>query len=102
VVDVRNGSCIECLPPESVVEVPCRVDARGAHPLDLEPPQACIRGLMQQVKAYEELAVEAAVTRSRRTSVMALTNHPLVADADLASALIDEVASVHGIEFGED
>jgi 6-phospho-beta-glucosidase len=102
VVNVRNQGTIACLPPECAVEVACRVDAKGAHPLPLDPPGSEIRGLMQHVKAYEELAVEAAVTKSRRAAILALCAHPLVADAELSEVLVGEIERNHGIRFSED
>ena len=102
VVNLRNAGTIACLPDDCVVEVPARIDARGAHPLPLDPPELEIRGLMQQVKAYEELAVQAAVGRRRRFAVLALVNHPLVADLELAAQLVDEIAAEHGIVFEEE
>ncbi len=99
VVNVRNGSTITALPPECVVEVACRVDADGAHPLPLQPPAPQIRGLMQHVKAYEELAVEAAANRSREQALLALVSHPLVGDPGLALSLLDEIAEEHGIAW---
>jgi 6-phospho-beta-glucosidase len=102
VVNVRNRDTIACLPPDCAVEVACRVGAFGAHPLPLHPPGPEIRGLMQHVKAYEELAVQAAVTRSRRTAILALCAHPLVADVELAEILVKEIENDHGIRFVED
>ena len=58
------------------------------------------RGLVQAVKAYETLAVEAAVTRSRRATILALLNHPLVGDLDVAEPLADEMFRAHGLNFG--
>lgn len=102
VVDTRNRGAIACLPDDCTVEVPCRVDAAGACPLPLDPPQPAIRGLMQHVKAYEELAVEAAVHRSRRLALLALVAHPLVADAELAVTLVDEICTDHAIQLDDD
>ncbi|MBN2494179.1 MAG: 6-phospho-beta-glucosidase [Deltaproteobacteria bacterium] len=99
VVNVRNAGAIEALPFDCAVELDCRVDAQGARPLPLAPPGPEIRGLMQHVKAYEELAVEAAVRQSRKHAILALLAHPLVADADLAVELTDEIARVHGLRF---
>lgn len=101
IVDARNGGAIACLPEDCVVEVPCAIGAGGANPLALDPPPPEIRGLLQHVKAYEELAVEAALTRSRRLALLALTAHPLVADVELACKLVDEISSRHGIVFGD-
>ena len=99
VVNIKNAATIPCLPPECVVEVACRVDASGAHPLPLAPPEPQIRGLMQHVKAYEELTVEAVAARSREKALLALVTHPLVADPDLALALLDEIATEHGVDW---
>lgn len=99
VVDTRNAGAIGCLPEEVVVEVPCRVDTQGARPLAQPPPPPEIRGLLQHVKAYEELAVEACVRRSRRYALLALVTHPLVADSELAVRLLDELAANYGIDF---
>lgn len=99
VVNVRNRSTVSALPPDCVVEVACRVDTDGAHPLPVEPPGPEIRGLMQHVKAYEELTVEAAANRSRDRALLALVSHPLVGDPDLALELLDEIASEHDIDW---
>lgn len=97
VVNVRNNTTILALPADCVVEVDCRVGKFGAQALPLAPPAPEIRGLMQHVKAYEELAVEAAVSRRREKAILALVSHPLVHDPDLALALVDEIEKVHGI-----
>ncbi len=63
VVDVRNAGALPGLPDDAVVEIPCTVDRAGAHPLpqrDLPPDMA---GLVAHCKAYERLAVEAALLR---------------------------------------
>jgi 6-phospho-beta-glucosidase len=87
VVDVRNGGALPDLPDEAVVEVPCRVDRAGAHPLPLAPLAPEMRGLVQAAKAYEELAVEAAISGDRRTALRALIANPLVG-ADVAEPLL--------------
>ena len=99
VLDVRNAGALDCLPDDCVVEVPCRVGAAGAVPLPAEPVPPQIAGLMQQVKAYELLAVRAAVERSRAAAILALANHPLVADAELAVTLVAEIERDYGIQL---
>lgn len=99
VVNVASGGAVPGLEAASVAEVPCRVDGTGAHPLPLEPLPPEIRGLLQHVKAYEELTIEAAVRRSRRHAVLALAAHPLVADAALAVTLADEIAAEHSLDW---
>ncbi len=63
VVDLRNDGAIPDLPDSAVVEIPARIDRDGAHPIALAPLAPEQRGLVQAVKAYEELAVAAARTR---------------------------------------
>ena len=88
VVDVRNDGALPDLPDSAVVEVPCRVDRDGAHPLPLAPLAPEMRGLVQAAKAYEELAVEAAMSGDRRTALRALIANPLVG-AEVAEPLLD-------------
>jgi 6-phospho-beta-glucosidase len=47
-----------------------------------------VRGLVQLVKSYEQLTVEAGVHGSREMALLALANHPLVPNVDLAEALL--------------
>ena len=65
VVNVRNEGAIPNLADDAVVEVPCRIDASGATPLPLAPLAPEMHGLVQHAKAYERLAVQAAVTGDR-------------------------------------
>ena len=78
VVDVRNDGAMPDLPASAVVEVPARIDRDGAHPLPLAPLAPEQRGLVQAVKAYEELTVAAARSGDRTLAVRALGANPLV------------------------
>ncbi len=101
ILNVRNGTTIAALPPEAVVEVPVTVDATGAHPLAVAPPDLHQAGLMQQVKAVEQLTIGAALTGSRTDAVKAFALHPLVDSVTVGRRLfegyldrIPEVAAV--------
>jgi 6-phospho-beta-glucosidase len=89
VVDVRNDGALPGLPDDAVVEVPARVDAGGARPLRLAPLAPELLGLVQQAKAYERLAVKAAVSGDRTVALKALLANPLVRDYDVAAPLLD-------------
>jgi 6-phospho-beta-glucosidase len=89
VVDTRNDGALADLPADAVVETPARIDRDGAHPLPLDPLAPEMRGLVQQAKAYEELAVVAAMTGDRRTALRALLANPLVGRWDVAAPLLD-------------
>ncbi len=88
VVNVRNDGALPDLPASAVVEIPARIDAAGATALPLAPLAPELRGLVQAVKAYEELAVKAAVSGNRTVAVKALLAHPLVGRFDLARDLV--------------
>ncbi len=88
VVNVRNNGALPDLPATAVVEVPARIDRDGATPLPLAPLAPELRGLVQAVKAYEELAIQAALTGDRTVAVKALLAHPLVGRFELARDLV--------------
>jgi 6-phospho-beta-glucosidase len=88
ILDVRNRGSLPGLDDEAVVEVPCLVDANGAHPVAagaLEPHQL---GLLQAVKAVERETIAAAVEGSRERALRAFALHPLVDSVDRARALL--------------
>jgi 6-phospho-beta-glucosidase len=94
VVDVRNGDgrggrALPELPDEAVVEVPARITREGAQVLPQAPLEPGMRGLVQSVKAYEELAVAAARTGDRDLARQALLANPLVARWSIANPLLD-------------
>ncbi len=95
IVNVRNGQALPDLPENSVVEVPAVIDAHGAVPqvMGHMPPQ--IRGLIQAVKSYEELTIQAALTGDMTTARLALMAHPLVPSWDTACALLDDLLAAN-------
>ncbi len=95
VVDVRNDGAIPGLAEDAVVEVGCTVDANGAHPLPQRPLPPDMAGLVAHVKAYEQLAVTAAITGSRETMIRALVANPLVGQYPLAEQLADALLAAN-------
>jgi 6-phospho-beta-glucosidase len=95
VVNVRNDGAIPNLDGDAVVEVPCRIDAAGAHPLPQRPLPPDMLGLVEEVKAYERLTVSAAVSGDRDTAVRALMANPLVRSFDTARPLLDALLEAH-------
>jgi len=89
VVDVRNDGALPGLPDDAVVEVPARIDATGARPLPLDPLAPELLGLVQQAKAYERLAVRAALSGDRGVALKALLANPLVREWQIAAPLLD-------------
>jgi 6-phospho-beta-glucosidase len=94
IVDIRNGDgsgtrALPGLPDEAVVEVPARITRDGATIIPQAPLAPEMRGLVQAMKAYEELAVAAAKSGDRGTALKALLSNPLVARWSIAEPLLD-------------
>jgi 6-phospho-beta-glucosidase len=89
VVDVRNDGALPDLPADAVVEIPARIDRDGAHPLPLAPLAPEMRGLVEEVKAFETLTVDAARSGDRRTALRALLANPLVRGRSNPAKLLD-------------
>ena len=92
VVNVKNSGALPFMDDNDVVEIKCLVNRDGALPVKvsgLDSP--FIKGLMQAVKAYEKLTVQAAVNGSRADALAALMVHPLIGDYHKALAALDEM-----------
>lgn len=87
IVDCRNSGALEDLPDDVAVEMPAVIDRQGAHAITAGHLPFSIRGLVQHVKAYEELTIEAAIGGDERAALLALTANPLVPSFDTARDL---------------
>ncbi|MEV6962115.1 6-phospho-beta-glucosidase [Streptomyces sp. NPDC051207] len=95
ILNVRNRGTLSVLDSEAVVEVPCLVDANGAHPVAVEPLPAHATGLVCAVKAVEREVLSAAGSGSRAAAVKAFALHPLVDSVHVARRLVDGYTAVH-------
>ena len=91
VVDVRHNGVVPGWDPDWVLELPCRVNAHGIQPLSAEPLPPVCSGLITQVKAYEILTAQAAVTGDRNAAYQALLAHPLGPAADQVSTVLEDL-----------
>jgi 6-phospho-beta-glucosidase len=91
VADVRNGTTLTDLPPNVCVEVPARIYRGHTEPLPIGAMPLSVRGLVQTVKAYEELTIQAALSGSREVAIEALMANPLVGSFGKASQFFDHV-----------
>jgi 6-phospho-beta-glucosidase len=94
-VNTTNRGALSDLAPDSVVEVSCVIGADGPRPITVGPLRPELRGLLQQVKAYEELTIKAAVTGDRGAALQALVANPLVPSASVAKAVLDDLLAAH-------
>jgi 6-phospho-beta-glucosidase len=100
-LNIPNQGAIDCLPPDDIVEISCRVEAGAIHPLAIGAIPEAQEMLMRSVKLYERLAVQAILERSRQKAVMALMSHPLVLSHSRAQALLSEYLVAHAAFIGE-
>lgn len=95
VVNTVNNGTTPDLPDHVTLETNAVIDKHGAHPVAYGRLPVKIRGLIQSVKAYEELTVEAAVTGDYATALLALSINPLVPSATIAEQILDEYLDVN-------
>ncbi|MCX6033214.1 MAG: glycoside hydrolase [Chloroflexi bacterium] len=99
ILNVPNRGAIRGMAADDVVEIPAYVGKGLVRPLAVGAVPGHALGLMQQVKAYEQLTIAAATEGSYVKAVEALTIHPLVRDYALAKAILDEYRAQHGALF---
>ena len=96
--NVPNRDLITNLPAGSCVEVPCQVDALGAHPHHIGPLPAQLAALNRTNVNVHELAVEGLLSGSREPIYQALMLDPLTAavvDPDDIIAMADQLFAAH-------
>lgn len=95
VVNVPHRGAIADWTNNWVLELPCRVDAQGVHPIPTEPlPLVCF-GLIARVKSFELLAVEAAVHGDGQAAYQALLAHPLGPPADKVQNVLHDMLTTN-------
>ncbi len=99
ILNVPNQGAVQGMSADDVVEIPVLVTANALHPLAVGEIPSHALGLMQRVKAYERLTIEAAVEGSMGKALQALTLHPLVADAGKARLVLDDFRREHAATF---
>jgi len=91
VVNVRNQGAVPEWHNDWVLELPCRVNRSGIVPLTSPPLPLVCESLISQVKAYEILTAQAAVSGDREKAHMALLAHPLGPSADKIKEVLDDM-----------
>ncbi|MFT4104938.1 MAG: 6-phospho-beta-glucosidase [Lacrimispora sp.] len=94
-VDVRNNGTILGISPDSAIEAACIITSGGPKPIAVGELKPQISGIIQNMKAFERLVCEAAVTGSRDLAVTALNMNPLCASDSDAVAVVDELLEAH-------
>ncbi|MER6994939.1 6-phospho-beta-glucosidase [Streptomyces sp. NPDC000410] len=93
VVNTYNNGTLPFLPDDAVIEAQAAVGPAGATPLAVREVDPLFAGLIAQVTAYEELALEAALRGGRDRVFKALLSHPLIGQYEYAEALTDRLVA---------
>lgn len=91
VVSTKNNGVIDCLPDNCAVEVTARVYKDGIKPFPQDPFPKEARGILQLMKCFEEMTIEAAVTGDYNKAIHALTLNPLVNSGHQVKVMFDEI-----------
>ncbi len=95
-VNARNAGALPFLAADEVAEIACTVGKDGAKPLPIRAQGSRhVQNMIRTVKAYERMAVDAALTGSRETALAALMTHPLVGDYEKARDCFNELLAAH-------
>ena len=91
VVNVPHNGAVEGWQKDWVLEMPCRVNAKGVFPIKTDPLPLSVFGLMSQVKSYEILTIKAAVDGDRDALYQALLAHPLGPETDKIQTVLEDL-----------
>jgi len=91
---INNGS-IASIDHDSAVEVSCIITKEGPKPIVQGDLPVAVRGLVQQIKSFERIAAEAAVTGNYNTALLAMTINPLVPSDTIGKKILDEMLEAH-------
>lgn len=94
-VNTRNNGVIAGLPDNCAVEVSSLITRSGPVPLNVEPfPDDTLR-LIQLMKSFEDLTIEAAITGDRHTAWRALVINPLINSGNVLEKALAEIIDVN-------
>lgn len=101
VLSIRDSVGHFGLNPGDVMEITCRITKDGILVEERGELSPAAQAIIQSVKAYENLTVEAINTKSVQTAQAALMAHPLIGDYPLAKELVEDILSAHKTYLGE-
>lgn len=90
-INTLNEGVIEGLEPYAGVEITCRVSRNGIVRLPIGKLPTQVTGLVEMVKRYESLTVDAAVSGCRKIALTALLSHPLIHGMTNAERVLEQM-----------
>jgi len=95
VVCCRNAGAVPTFDDDASLELTAVIGKDGARAIEQKAPEPSIRGLMQSIKCFESLTVQAAVTGDRDAAFQAMLEHPLMPGAAASQVLLDELLDIN-------
>lgn len=95
VVNTLNNGSIRDFREDSAAEMSCVITKEGPKPLSIGYLPVAVSGLVAEIKAFEILAVRAAVEGDYNAALQALCINPLIPSDDLAKTILDEMMEAH-------
>jgi 6-phospho-beta-glucosidase len=94
-VNTMNHGAISSLPHDAAVEISCIITKDGPKPIAVGELPIQVRGLVQHMKSFEMVAIEAAVSGDYEKALLAMTINPLVPSDRIAKIILDEMLEAH-------
>ncbi|WP_080875779.1 6-phospho-beta-glucosidase [Oceanobacillus timonensis] len=94
-VNTWNHGTIPDLPYDAVIEANCVITKQGPKPIAIGKIPAPVRGMIQNMKAMEELVIQAGISGDYEDAYNAFLVNPLVQDEKKAKRLLDELLEAH-------
>lgn len=95
VVSTKNNGTISDLPYDCVIEGSSIITGHGAEPYNWGKFESGPRGLLQIMKAMEQMTIEAAITGDYNKALHAININPLVPSGKIAQTLLDQLLYAH-------
>jgi 6-phospho-beta-glucosidase len=94
-VNTANQGAILNLPADAIVEVPAIIDGSGVRTLSIGNLPEAVAAFTQELIAWQERSVDAALSGDRNLVVQAIMTHPFVRSTSVADHLADDLLAAH-------
>lgn len=95
VINTVNRGHIQGIPDECAIEITCRITSNGPIPVHIGELPIQVRGLVQHLKAYEELLCDAIYEKDLKKALMAIQIHPLSTSFNQTKLAFDKLYDIH-------
>lgn len=94
-VNTLNQGTIRDLPEDAVIEVNAVITKAGPRPLSIGSLPFPVRGLITNLKTFEELTIQTAVSGKYEDAYLAALMNPLIQDEKRIDSLLEELFRAH-------